>query len=427
MSESSDSELRRPIGSRKRTKRKIVMRIEYGGTSDESSSEDEKFFPRAALGPAPTSMSNEAFMAIPGSSKGTTAVLEYSDHSVWEEDWHSGGEVATARSAEEAGQQHGTERDGNSSDSSCGSSHREKCPICLFSFSNQEVGHPQTCDHKFCAICIDEWSKNVSTCPIDRKEFGKIICLENFLSDRVTREIVVDLSKKSSTLEEIIEVDEDLITNCEICGSTDREDSMLLCDGCNHGYHMECLVPPLSEIPVGFWYCDNCFSSSEEDAVRDTLQEEIAELLDEVQEFGMPETRFRIRTEDTPRILRTRQSERIRSAILARTNRRAFRDSDSDQDDAQGDNLEVVPMPGPSRLLTSTRIVRPSTNRRTTATSGTRTTNRRKTRRRASRKTLVVEYDVDQENDKFAIKTKKIYKKLKRRHKRKVKNVRMWR
>ena len=42
---------------------------------------------------------------------------------------------------------------------------------------------------------------------------------------------------------------------CEVCRRVDSPNTMLLCDGCNLGYHMECLTPPMSEVPMGVWYC----------------------------------------------------------------------------------------------------------------------------------------------------------------------------
>jgi PHD and RING finger domain-containing protein 1 len=43
------------------------------------------------------------------------------------------------------------------SDSSDGQS--EKCPICLLSFTTQEIGTPEACDHNFCVDCLVEWAK----------------------------------------------------------------------------------------------------------------------------------------------------------------------------------------------------------------------------------------------------------------------------
>jgi hypothetical protein len=39
---------------------------------------------------------------------------------------------------------------------------------------------------------------------------------------------------------------------------TDNEKEMLLCDGCNLGYHMKCLVPKLKHVPRSEWLCPMC-------------------------------------------------------------------------------------------------------------------------------------------------------------------------
>ena len=40
---------------------------------------------------------------------------------------------------------------------------------------------------------------------------------------------------------------------CEVCRRVDSPGTMLLYDGCNLGYHMECLTPPMLEVPKGEW------------------------------------------------------------------------------------------------------------------------------------------------------------------------------
>jgi hypothetical protein len=49
-------------------------------------------------------------------------------------------------------------------------------------------------------------------------------------------------------------------THCCICGGTEDEDLIILCDGpnCPRETHMYCLRPPLFEVPKGKWYCDVC-------------------------------------------------------------------------------------------------------------------------------------------------------------------------
>ena len=48
-------------------------------------------------------------------------------------------------------------------------------------------------------------------------------------------------------------------TACCICeeGEDERGDNMLLCDGCNRGYHLECLH--LKTVPKGEWLCPACY------------------------------------------------------------------------------------------------------------------------------------------------------------------------
>ena len=45
---------------------------------------------------------------------------------------------------------------------------------------------------------------------------------------------------------------------CRECGNTKDEDSMILCDACDAGYHLYCLDPPLQTVPEGEWLCADC-------------------------------------------------------------------------------------------------------------------------------------------------------------------------
>lgn len=47
-------------------------------------------------------------------------------------------------------------------------------------------------------------------------------------------------------------------TKCEVCDSADGEDTMVLCDNCDDGYHLHCISPALRNIPKGRWFCDEC-------------------------------------------------------------------------------------------------------------------------------------------------------------------------
>jgi hypothetical protein len=36
---------------------------------------------------------------------------------------------------------------------------------------------------------------------------------------------------------------------CKTCGSNNNTDKILICDGCDAEFHMDCLVPVLTEVP----------------------------------------------------------------------------------------------------------------------------------------------------------------------------------
>lgn len=181
-----------------------------------------------------------------------------SDSSQWETDY-SDNEAAAPAPKKKPEPAAGAASDSNDE-------HAEKCPICLLSFKQQEIGTPETCDHSFCVDCIQKWSRNVNTCPVDRQTYS-LILVRKELNGRVVRQIPVEAPVQQ-------EEDDGGIDgiSCEICGGRDREDRMLLCDGCNLGFHMECLNPPLERPPYGNWFCRACLNDGAFDEI-DTLDE----------------------------------------------------------------------------------------------------------------------------------------------------------
>ncbi|XP_046668844.1 uncharacterized protein LOC124359827 isoform X1 [Homalodisca vitripennis] len=182
----------------------------------------------------------------------------------------------------------------------------EKCPICLAKFSDQEIGTPEACDHYFCAPCIQEWAKNVNTCPVDRQPFTLILVRQQ-LEGKVIRQIPVTVPT------ETIEIPEDA-TFCEVCGLSDREDRMLLCDACDHGYHMECLNPPLDHVPIDEWYCPEC-APQRGTMRRSTGIDHSIHTEEQASERNESQSRDRPRPRMVPR---TRHSERVRTTLRNR-------------------------------------------------------------------------------------------------------------
>lgn len=288
-SSSDDSDVAGPSNRNTRTKRQQKMVL---GTSEESTSDSD----------SPLNLMQQKS----GKKSKAQNCVDDSDESS-DDSWSPVKKQQASASSEPIAVTPNAVVSGDSSssdtDSSCDS--MEKCPICLHAFREQEIGTPNVCEHSFCAPCIEEWSGNVQTCPIDRKPFSSIRIRTRYVDGGFVREIAV----KEKTTE--CKVDEVEFTHCEICNRSDREDVMLLCDGCDAGYHMDCLMPPLTEIPEGSWYCDNCFAS-------EASEDDITQVLAEMETFAAPETRLRVRREIVPRITRTRQNERIRTTIRNR-------------------------------------------------------------------------------------------------------------
>lgn len=280
---------------------------------------------------------------------------------------------------------------GFASDSSEGNS--EKCSICLMRFTDQEVGTPQSCEHIFCLDCITEWSKNVNTCPVDRLTFDSIV-VRACAGGRVLRTEQVKVIERRPSVDVLVVEDP---TVCEVCGRSGDEESMLLCDGCDLGYHMQCLSPPLTEVPIDQWYCPSC-----NDLIDVVHTSEVDDLLSDVfVDMYMP---------IGPRPSPLRQPRNVRRS----SRQRSTIEGPSISSDTQGNvlNSNVIPSTSRGSLSIQSSSSRGSRTRRVTTSRPTR---RRKYRRQ---KTVIIEYE-EAENGKVAIKTvqKKVARKKIRKRK----------
>ena len=84
--------------------------------------------------------------------------------------------------------------------------------------------------------------------------------------------------------------------NCEVCGRGDNGLSMLLCDGCDTGYHTFCLDPPLKSIPKYDWYCAQCLVGTNEFGFEDGEEYSLSQFREKADSFRDEYIRCNIRT-----------------------------------------------------------------------------------------------------------------------------------
>ncbi|KAI8781279.1 PHD and RING finger domain-containing protein 1 [Biomphalaria glabrata] len=233
---------------------------------------------------------------------------------------------------------------------SSGDENCDRCPICLNRLRNQDMGTPESCDHVFCLECIQEWAKVTNTCPVDRQVFHLILARHG-KEEKIFKQISVENNKQDN------ENEEEDPTYCEVCGRSDREDRLLLCDGCDLGYHCECLDPPLSSVPVQEWFCPDCNDR------RNGAAAEEPHLLGR-------------------QIARTRISERVRRIIAdARAERAERRRRVAEMIVQQETQENEDPLPS-----TSTASTKRTVTRKRKSTKKRRTRKRKTTKRKTTKK-----------------------------------------
>ncbi|XP_078159645.1 uncharacterized protein LOC144555249 isoform X1 [Carex rostrata] len=136
----------------------------------------------------------------------------------------------------------------------------ERCGICLTGSTQSIRGQIDSCNHHFCFVCVMEWAKIETRCPLCKQRFGSIrrpAVPGLFPSERVVKisernQVYHPLGIESSTVNNL-----HLDPNCIVCHSSEKDAYLLLCELCSINCHTHC-VGLGADIPEGEWYCPDC-------------------------------------------------------------------------------------------------------------------------------------------------------------------------
>ncbi|XP_019152628.1 PREDICTED: uncharacterized protein LOC109149358 isoform X2 [Ipomoea nil] len=149
------------------------------------------------------------------------------------------------------------------------------CGICLSEAGQGSAiiqGCIDSCEHFFCFLCIMEWSKVESRCPICKARFSAIRRPPKppvFPSERVVRVPLRDQvynyfgNLTTGSFDPYSEV------QCNVCHSSADDCLLLLCDLCDSASHTYC-VGLGATVPEGDWFCSDCSLLRTEHAKTDT-------------------------------------------------------------------------------------------------------------------------------------------------------------
>ncbi|KAL8130292.1 hypothetical protein V2J09_019447 [Rumex salicifolius] len=141
------------------------------------------------------------------------------------------------------------------------------CGICLSEEGQAVRGCIDSCDHYFCFVCIVEWSKIESRCPLCKGRFCKIRRMRkdgSFIGDR---DVLVPVRNQMYDPHRNVTsgpLDPYSNVSCAICANSTDENLLLLCDLCDTAVHTYCSGLG-GTIPEGDWFCQECTQMKSEE------------------------------------------------------------------------------------------------------------------------------------------------------------------
>ncbi|KAL8250548.1 hypothetical protein R6Q59_034241 [Mikania micrantha] len=142
----------------------------------------------------------------------------------------------------------------------------ETCGVCLSEEGMFLRGFIDSCEHYFCFVCIMEWAKVESRCPICKRRFSTIRRPPKdgvFISERIVDVPVRDQIYYYNGNATIGPSDPYSQVKCSGCCGSSDEHLLLLCDLCDSAAHSYC-VGLGTTVPEGDWFCKDCTLSRDE-------------------------------------------------------------------------------------------------------------------------------------------------------------------
>ncbi|GAB2243553.1 hypothetical protein Droror1_Dr00023681 [Drosera rotundifolia] len=132
------------------------------------------------------------------------------------------------------------------------------CGICLSEEGTTIRGRIDCCDHCYCFLCIIDWAKMESRCPLCKCRFHGIRRVRRDGSEIGEREVVVPIRDQISNPDiDREESDPHAHVCCTVCHDSKDESLLLLCDLCDTAAHTYCVGLGVT-VPEGDWFCEDC-------------------------------------------------------------------------------------------------------------------------------------------------------------------------
>ncbi|KAK5654090.1 hypothetical protein OQA88_7521 [Cercophora sp. LCS_1] len=126
--------------------------------------------------------------------------------------------------------------------------------------NHDHIAQIEVCGHVLHDSCLKMWSEKANSCPICRQNFNLVHVYDKvggkLLSSRAVedKKQVAEFDPQSWEVENPEEEEEAI--PCPLCGESDREELLLLCDSCDMPYHTYCIG--LEGVPDGSFFCFEC-------------------------------------------------------------------------------------------------------------------------------------------------------------------------